>query len=69
MRILLFPTWLFSKLSVSLGLVLFLGSPIFCLAGDLTEKPAKPASTLDLGGTQLGAKKSLAAFGKSLAHA
>lgn len=47
MRILLFPTWLFSKLSVSLGLVLFLVSPIFCLAGDLTDKPAKPASTLE----------------------
>lgn len=47
MRPLFFPTWLLPELSVSLGLVLFLGVPIFSLAGDLIDKPAKLASTLE----------------------
>lgn len=47
MRPLFFPTWLLPELSVSLGLVLFLGVPIFSLAGDLIDKPAKLASTIE----------------------
>ena len=47
MRFLFSPTWLLQKLGVSLGLVLFLGVPLFSLANDVTDKPAKTSNTLE----------------------
>ena len=47
MRFLFSPTWLLQKLGVSLGVVLFLGVPLFSLANDVTDKPAKTSNTLE----------------------